>query len=329
MAFEQILGQDSAIQTLRHALDTGRVHHAYRFEGPDGVGKELVAFELAKELVCGNDGTPSCAVNRHRVETLSDTPPHVPLHPDVVLVERGLYGKLLDAAEATGISIEQIRRVVLGRTGFLPHEGKALVFIVRDADELTGSAANALLKTLEEPHDRTHFILLTSRPKRLLPTVLSRSLAVRFAPLRDAVVAEILARHGAPPELAALGEGSASRALRLADADLVGARDAFLRAAFHAIEAPDLAPAIALAESRPDARDALRDQLEALSAHFVGEARAALQVDTAAEPGTRDEGRALTAARRHEAVLLTMRELERNGQPALVLEGMMMRLRAA
>ncbi len=328
MAFDGILGQPTAVQTLRRALETGRVHHAYRFEGPEGVGKELAAFELAKELVCGDDGTALCATNRRRVETLSDTEPRVPLHPDVVVVERGLYGKLLDASETTGISVEQIRRVVLGRVGFPPHEGKALVFIVRAADELTVSAANALLKTLEEPPSRTHFVLLTSRPKRLLATVLSRSLAVRFGPLPDPVVARLLAERGAPPELALLAQGSASRALGLADAELTSGREEFVRGALAAIDAPDLAAGIALAESRPEGRDALRQQLEALAAHFVQEAHAALGLgpSSAHEVGP---NRALQAARRHQAVLGALGDLERNGQPGLVLEGLLMRLRAA
>jgi len=328
VAFERILGQEPAVQTLRRALATGRVHHAYRFEGPEGVGKELTAFELAKELVCGDDDTPAGAHNRRRVETLSEAEPRVPLHPDVVVVERGLYGKLLDASEATGISVEQIRRVVLGRVGFPPHEGQALVFIVRDADELTASAANALLKTLEEPPPRTHFVLLTSRPRRLLATVLSRSLAVRFGPLPDPIVARILADRGAPPELALLAQGSASRALALSDATLTSEREAFVRSALGAIAAPDLGAAIDLAESRPEGRDALREQLEALAAHFVAEAHAALGAERPSR-GAGAPDRALQAARRHQAVLGALAELERNGQPALVLEGLLMRLRAA
>jgi DNA polymerase-3 subunit delta' len=328
MAFDTILGQEPAVQTLRRAIASGRVHHAYRFEGPEGVGKELAAFELAKELVCGDDGSPACAANRHRVATLSETEPCVPLHPDVVLVERGLYGKVLEATEATGISVEQIRRVVLARAGFPPHEGRALVFLLRDADELTVAAANALLKTLEEPPARTHFVLLTARPKRLLPTVLSRSLAVRFGPLPDPVLRAILERHGAPPELAVLAQGSAARALRLADADRVAARNEFVGAALDAIAAPDLTATLALAESRPEGRDALREQLEALAAHFVLDAHAALGLGDAA-PAPPAPARALRSARRHEAVLGALRDLERNGQPALVLETMLLRLRAA
>ncbi|HEV8550435.1 MAG TPA: DNA polymerase III subunit delta', partial [Polyangiaceae bacterium] len=187
--FADVLGQEPAVRTLERALAAGKVHHAYRFEGPAGVGKELLAFALAQTLVCERGGAAACGQCSacRRAVSLSGEEPRVPLHPDVVLLGRGLYRSVLGsgASEATGISVEQVRRIVLARVGFPPHEGRALVFIVRDADEITVQAANALLKTLEEPHARTHFILLTSRPSRLLDTIRSRSLPVRFAPLSD------------------------------------------------------------------------------------------------------------------------------------------------
>ncbi len=318
MAFENVRGQDPAVQTLRNALTSGRVHHAYRFEGPDGVGKELCALELAKELVCGV-GVPD-EVGRRRIETFSEEEPRVSQHPDVVLIQRGLYGKLVGSAEATGISVEQIRRVVLTRAGYPPHEGRALVFIVRDADELTISAANALLKTLEEPSAKTHFVLLTSRPKRLLPTILSRTLAVRFGPLPDRVVADILREHGADPQVAPLAAGSASRALRLADQELVETRQRFVQTALDAVAAPDLTAALALAESRPSDRTELRDSLEFLATQFVEESRRQL--------ATRPLQAQLEASR-HQVVVQALADLERNAQPALVLETMILRLRSA
>src|SRR5437867_8492693 len=91
--FDRILGQSPALETLVRALRRGRVHHAYRFEGPDGSGKEMAAFALAQALVCvGGDplGCGRCDACRRAV-TLSAAAPHVPLHPDVTLVEKGLY----------------------------------------------------------------------------------------------------------------------------------------------------------------------------------------------------------------------------------------------
>src|SRR4051812_45551847 len=208
--FSHILGQEPALQTLTRALDSGHVHHAYRFEGPAGVGKEMAAFALAQALVCEASGTRACGQCSacQRAVRLQEEEPHVPAHPDVVLLQRGLYRGRISANEATGISIEQVRRMVLERAGYRPHEGRALVFIVRDADELTVSAANALLKTLEEPGKDTYFMLLTSRPNRLLDTIRSRTLPVRFSPLSDALVARILTDRGLDPKAALAAQGS-------------------------------------------------------------------------------------------------------------------------
>src|SRR5450432_2958730 len=239
MPFSDILGQEPALQTLYRALDTGRVHHAYRFEGPDGVGKEMAAFSLAQTLVCDKGGPRACGVCSACVRALkiSEEEPRVPAHPDVVLLERGLYRGRISANEATGISIEQVRRIVLERVGYRPHEGRARVFIVRDAEELTLSAANALLKTLEEPGPGCHFVLLTSRPNRLLDTIRSRTLPVRFSPLSDQIVAQILESKGLDPRVSPVAQGSVALALELASEDAIREREEFVAAAHAAIGA--------------------------------------------------------------------------------------------
>ncbi|MGC4063399.1 MAG: hypothetical protein QM784_01845 [Polyangiaceae bacterium] len=194
MPFSDILGQSTAVEILQRALASGRLHHAYRFEGPDGVGKEMAAFAMAQSLVCEapRNGLAclSCGACR-RACTLAPEPPNVPLHPDVVLLAKGLYPPAVlgtSSPETSAIGIEQIRRMVLGRVGFSSHEGKSLVFIIRNADDLSQGAANALLKTLEEPPRSVHFVLLTSRPNRLLDTIRSRTLPIRFRALSDAVL---------------------------------------------------------------------------------------------------------------------------------------------
>jgi len=319
MAFADILGQEPAIRTLERALESGRVHHAYRFEGPDGVGKELAAFALAQALVC-EKGPPACGQCSacHRATTLAETKPEVPLHPDVVLVERGLYRDVLSSSEATGIGIEQVRRIVLGRVGFTPHEGRALVFIVRAADELTQQAANALLKTLEEPTSRTHFVLLTSKPSRLLDTIRSRTLPVRFAPLPDNVVARILEQKGLDPTVAPLAQGSASLALLLADPERQADRESFVSGVFQALEAADLVSALKLGESRRAERQELAELLGHLGQALASRARA----DAGSQPA-----RAERLAQQYGVVLATIGELEKNVQPALAFESMMVQLR--
>jgi DNA polymerase-3 subunit delta' len=319
MPFSDILGQEPALQTLYRALDTGHVHHAYRFEGPEGVGKEMAAFSLAQALVCELGGARACGVCSacQRALKISDEDPRVPAHPDVVLVERGLYRGRISANEATGISIEQVRRIVLERVGYRPHEGRALVFIIRAAEELTVSAANALLKTLEEPGRGTHFILLTSRPNRLLDTIRSRSLPVRFSPLSDALVASILELKGLASKVAPLAQGSVALALELASDDAIKEREDFVAGAHAAINARDLALAVKFSEVRRE-RDGLRGLLSYFAQSLAIAGRERVK-DAVAD--------AERCALRHQVVLSAMRDVERNVSPALVLESMLYRLR--
>jgi DNA polymerase-3 subunit delta' len=317
--FADLLAQEAAVSTLERALASGKVHHAYRFEGPAGVGKEIAALSLAQALVCEQGGGRACLACGacRRAVTFSEDDPRVPQHPDVVLLGRGLYRAVMSgASEATGISVEQVRRLVLGRAGFPPHEGRALVFIVRDADELTQQAANALLKTLEEPHKDTHFVLLTSRPSRLLDTIRSRTLPVRFAPLPDRVVAAILEQRGLDASVAPLAQGSASLALELADPDAKAAREAFVEAALAALDASELTQALKLAEGKKE-RDVLRADLSFLAQALAADARSVVATD---------QRRAERRAREHAEVLAAIRDVERNVQPALAVESMVVRL---
>jgi DNA polymerase-3 subunit delta' len=332
MGFERILGQTAATETLERALQTGKVHHAYRFEGPRGVGKEMAAFAFAQALVCT---TPPPAGHIHRAcgtcsactraVTLSSEPPRVPLHPDVVLIERGLYSPEAlrrSRPELQDISVDQIRRLILERSAFPPYEGRARVFIVRRADELSLAAANALLKTLEEPGPNTYFILLTDRGNDLLPTILSRTLVVRFGPLAESVVKKIIESQGTAGETAEmaaeLSGGSVETALALADPEATRERRAFVEAALDAARAGDLGAAVALSDARARDKDTLRDRLAALGAHLAGIGRTSAPEDPA---------RAARAARGHGVVAQAIDELERNGSPALVLEAMVARLR--
>lgn len=315
MPFSHILAQDAAVGTLTAALRRGRVHHAYRFEGPDGTGKELAAFALAQALLCvGGDplGCGRCDACR-RAYTFAEERPHAPLHPDVTIVEKNFYppetlGR--PRPEATEISVDQVRKIVLAHASYPPHEGRARIFIVRRAEELNTSAANALLKTLEEPRPGTHFILLSARGDRLIDTIRSRTLPVRFAPLPDAVIRGILRarqipeeRHDLAIELAA---GSASAALELADEERTAARDAFVAGVLAAVEARDLGAAVIFAESRERDKEQLRDDLRALAAALARRARA--------EVG-RAPGAASQAAKRYQAVAQVTTNLERNASP--------------
>jgi DNA polymerase III subunit delta' len=333
VGFEAILGQDPAVGTLRRALASGRVHHAYRFEGPDGVGKEMAALAFAQALVCTSappeghafaEGCEHCGACTRAV-TFARTPPRVPSHPDVVLIERGLYPPdtiRRARPETQDISVDQIRRLVLERSSYPPHEGRARVFIVRRAEELSTSAANALLKTLEEPIASTYFVLITSRGNDLIQTVRSRTELLRFAPLSEQLVRTILEKRGigAPAAQAAadLCGGSASAALQLCDAETTEKRETFVNAAMAAIRSADMAAAIALAETQGRDKEALSGRLSALAGRFASLGRSL---------ASEQSGKAAAAAKSYEEVTRAIRELERNGSPALVVEAMVARLR--
>lgn len=333
----QVKAQPTAIATLERALTHGRVHHAYLFDGPDGVGKELAAFGLAQALVCERrEGGPTacgeCSACKRVLPraggsaAAADIQRGRPVHPDVMVLERGLYEPAQigrRTPEATELSIDQVRTLVLARAAFPPHEGRAKVFIVRRADELSISAANALLKTLEEPGKGTHFVLLCSKPDTLLPTIRSRTLRVRFAPLPDAVVAELLTERNvdgdAARTMASLANGSMAAALALADPDENGKRQQFVEKALAALDSPDMGAALELGEEAKKNKDSLEVSLFAFAVRLAERARAA------AADGDRQ---ADVAAARYALALQAARDVDANASAQLAVESMMVRMRS-
>jgi DNA polymerase-3 subunit delta' len=272
-------------------------------------------------LICPGSHKPGYAPNPSlaRVVALSEEEPFVPKHPDVVLVGRGVYGPAqIGRSELTGISVEQIRRVVLARVGFRPHEAEALVFIVRGAEDLTASAANALLKTLEEPPSGLHFILLTSRPQALLDTIRSRTLPVRFGPLPEQALVQILRAHGKPEELATRARGSAEVALELADDERVLVTSKFVAAALQALEVPDLSQGLRVAGEF--AKD--RRELELLLDALAEELRLRALRVASSDPYYADR-----IARAFQATRQSITALKRNAGPTLACEALIQRMR--
>lgn len=333
----QVRAQETALRTIDWALESGRIHHAYLFVGPDGVGKELAAFGLAQALVCERRGESgglfasekppiracgtcsACARAAPRED-------RKPIHPDVVVIERGLYtpqslGRR--TAETQDISIDQIRVLVLARSAYAPHEGRAKVFVVRRAEELSISAANSLLKTLEEPGKETHFILITSQPEALLPTILSRTQQIRFAPLPDDVVTELLVAAGVEAARAKavtrLAGGSVEAGILLADPDESETRDRFVESALAAMSATGIEPVLALAESAKKDKERLPSNIAALAVALASHAA------DAARAGRPD---AETLAIRGRFALTALEHLASNGAAQLVVEAMLTRMRA-
>ena len=241
-----IVGHDVAITEFLTAMRGPRMHHAWLIAGPEGVGKAGAATALAKRLLCeaaGPDiaGEGMDVPESHPIGKLVDA--HT--HPDFILLDRLPKDmKALreverrdwppDVERTRNITIDQVR--ALGGTFALtPSFSRARVVIVDSIDDMERGAANALLKSLEEPPQGTIFLLISHAPGRLLPTIRSRCRLLRFEALTDDVMRVALRRalpaiHEA--ELGALiaaGQGSPGRALGYAGLDLAGL-DASLRA---------------------------------------------------------------------------------------------------
>jgi len=196
--FADIVGQEMAVSLLSRALEQG-ASHAYLFSGPPGVGKSEAALAFAAGLACAEGGCGGCNTCRRVLEGL---------HPDVEVITP--EGNVIRKEEITEINLHAVYR---------PYEAKAKVYIFLEADSFNAEAANAFLKTLEEPPGHVHFILVTDRPERLLPTIASRCQPVMFSPVPvPAMAADLMSRFG-------LTEQKATLIARVAGGDLAYARE--------------------------------------------------------------------------------------------------------
>jgi len=206
--FEAVVGQDAITRTLRNALASGRVAHAYLFAGPRGVGKTTTARLLARALLCPErkdaEACGKCAVCR----------------------DAGTSVDVIEIDGASNRGIEEIR-TLRENVKYAPSRGRYKVYIIDEVHQLTEAAFNALLKTLEEPPPHVVFILATTDPRDIPATVLSRVQRFEFRPIAPDALAttleRILTEEKIPFEAAALpavvraAEGSLRDALSLLD----------------------------------------------------------------------------------------------------------------
>lgn len=161
--FEELIGQESISQTLSLALDSKRLSHAYLFSGLRGSGKTSTARIFAKALMCDNGPTSApCDVCSH-----------------CVMANEGRHIDIIEMDAASSRKIDDIRDLI-ENTKYRPASGNFKIFIIDEVHMLTKEAHNALLKTLEEPPEYVKFILATTDPLKLPPTILSRTQHFRF-----------------------------------------------------------------------------------------------------------------------------------------------------
>jgi DNA polymerase-3 subunit delta' len=203
MPFDDIIGHQITIASLQTAVMRQRLAHAYLFHGEAAIGKRATALCLAQALNCertfAGEALDACGSCRSCQQITSR------IHPDFFVIEP-------DSELATPqIKIEQIREIEQ-QIMYRPLIGERKICLIDDADRMTIGAANALLKTLEEPPAHSLFILISSRPAALPATIRSRCQSLRFAtPSRTQVEAAVILQRELPPAdarlLAIISEG--------------------------------------------------------------------------------------------------------------------------
>ncbi len=249
--FKLIEGQDAALETLTHLIESGKAAQSYLFYGPAGVGKLTTALEFAKIVNCKHpdSGADETCSSCHKIDSFT--------HPDVEIIfptpkfevsDEGEFKKedeqqqvqayieqlkvtpyeRMQFNKSTSIHIDVIRRIERSLT-YKPNEANYRVVIIVEADEMTNQAANAFLKTLEEPPSYAIIILTTTNYSRLLPTIISRCQKVRFNSITPEIIEEHLIQHYMiEPTLARISarisNGSMAKAIRLAKSEFIEAR---------------------------------------------------------------------------------------------------------
>jgi DNA polymerase-3 subunit gamma/tau len=214
-SFAEMVGQEHVVRALGNALQQQRLHHAYLFTGTRGIGKTTVSRILAKSLNCtgvdGRGGITAQPCGRCGA---------------CVEIDEDRYMDYIELDAASNRGIDEARDL-LERAAYKPSVGRFKVFMIDEAHQLTKDAFSALLKTLEEPPDYLKFVLATTDPEKMLPTVLSRCLQFNLRPMAPEVVEahlqHVLQAEGVASDAASLrllaraARGSMRDALSLTD----------------------------------------------------------------------------------------------------------------
>jgi len=203
--FQDVLGQDHVVQTLRNAIDQSRLAHAYLFVGPRGTGKTSTARIFAKAL--NNPSGPSIDFD--------------PDDPDLLEIAEGSSLDVLEIDGASNNGVEQVRQL-RETVQYAPAKSRFKIYYIDEVHMLSNAAFNALLKTLEEPPAHVKFIFATTEPNKILPTIISRCQRFDLRPIPTPVIAKQLI-HISTEEKVSLDDAAAWAIAKGADG---GMRDA-------------------------------------------------------------------------------------------------------
>jgi DNA polymerase-3 subunit delta' len=322
MTFARILGHEPQKDLLRRALASGRLAHAYLFEGPEGIGKRLMALALARAVFCqdatGCGDCPACRKIDHNN------------HPDLHLLE----------PDGAGIKIEQIR-ALQKELSFRPLEAPKKICLIDGAEKLNPAAGNALLKTLEEPAKETLLILLTSAPDKVLATIRSRCQRLPFLRIPRNKLMGVLCEQLDIDEtqghiLTALADGSFKKALGK-DRELFVERRRELLRQLCALSPGSVVPLLSLAETLAEEKELLPEILEIFQAFYRdlllfrhGRPESELVNIDLMEKIHRIAARETTASllKKLGALTATRRQLDRNVNRQLAMEVLLLQLAA-
>jgi DNA polymerase III subunit delta' len=249
MPFSDIISQETQVAVLKRSLASGKIAHAYLFDGIEGCGKKKTAMAFVEAVFCnGTEGCGHCPACR-KVAALQ--------HPDLHLLE----------PDGAFIKIDQIRNLQK-ELSFRPFEAVKKACIIEAAERMNQSAANAFLKTLEEPPGNALLILLTSNIGAVLPTILSRCQRLSFSPIPEAAIESYLCGSGTAQEsariAASLAGGSLGTALKITAEDTLPKRQQLLER-ISSLAIGEITPLFALAEELGSDKDKTLEVLDILT----------------------------------------------------------------
>lgn len=261
--FDKLIGNGHIKEILKRLIKERRVPNSLLFAGEEGIGKKSFALELAKSFVCQKpadgeacDKCPAC--RRADIFTIpSPTDKNKDEFKKVFFSGHSDVGKVVPYKRT--ILVDAIRHLET-EANFRPYEAEARFFIIDPADKMNDEAANALLKTLEEPPATSHIFLITSRPLKLLPTIRSRCQTLRFAPIQSKEIKDyLLSTKKFTPEdaglLARLSRGRLGYALDLNLEKFRAQREAMFKVLESLIIRKDRAALLKTAEEMNDAKN--------------------------------------------------------------------------